>query len=155
MKTFSRASILLLLLVGVQSKAFGQEPPRVTSNQLLRAPQEFNHKEVLVTGYFVYDAMKGASLFANSREADHNGASIGVDQIVFFNPGMTTTQSNAAPPNVGISDSCELKDCYVKLIGTFCCKGGACELNRIVLFRRIKRSEKTDSHPCAMYPGKS
>ena len=72
-----------------------QEPPTVTAKQLLRTPREFNDKKLFVTGYFVYDAIKGGSLFANDWAAEHTGASVSVDQSVFVNPG-TPTQSGSA-----------------------------------------------------------
>ena len=144
-------SAILLAIILVSSgvvETRGEQPTQVTANQLLRTPQQFNDKKLFVTGYFVYDAIKGGSLFADYWAAEHKGASISVNQSVFVNPG---TPTNPPPPIPGVSDACELKNCYVKLIGTFCCQGPACELNHIVFFRKTKRSPKTECRPCGMY----
>ena len=144
--------VLLLIVVGLL-KAPAQEPTWVTARQLLENPQEFDQKQICVLGYF-----DGSSLFANYCAAKQKRASITVDSTTFLNP---ETFSNQAAPLPSISPLCDLKTRYVRIIGTFQCRGGrsngSCtgEITHIVYFRATRKSPDTKVRPCGMYPGKS
>jgi len=149
LRELRRASWIAVFLVAwLGSQMFAQEPAWVTVKQLLRTPHEFDGKEVFVFGYF-----DGSRLFADYG-AEQKRAGIAVDQIVFFNPG---TRTSPAASIVGVSEPCELKNCYVKVIGTFRCQSvsgqSSCsgQLAHIVLFRRTSRSPATDPRPCGMH----
>jgi len=153
MITTKRILIAMILVGSGPLNAFAEEPTWVTAKQLLRTPQEFDRRQVCVLGYF-----DGSSLFANYCAAKRKRASITVDPTTFLNP---ETFSNPAAPLPGISAACDLKMRYVRIIGTFQCRGGrsngSCtgEITHIVYFRATRKSPDTKVRPCGMYPGKS
>jgi|SRR5262245_28108287 len=148
-----RKMILIALWVASGAlRTHAEEPTWVTARQLLRAPREFDRKQVCALGYF-----DGSRLFANfkaAKDSKHTRLSLAVDQSTFINP---ETPSNPAAPIPGVSPACDLKNRYVRIIGTFQCgdyrsdKPCPCEITHIVYFRATRKSPDTKIRPCGMY----
>ena len=149
-------AIFLALLFQQTRILKADEPVAVNVSQLLAAPTEFDGKHVSVTGYYVNSFKSGSCLFTDrvSAKAHDNAKSIWVDETTFAFP----------PALIGISEVCELKDHYVRIVGIFRFRGHKLdrgfglgelwpsEVTGIVNFRVAHKTAEDPKNPCAMYP---
>jgi hypothetical protein len=135
------------------------EPVVVTVSQLLATPTEFDGTHVSVIGYYVegFDRAKLVScLFPNACDSNRHRGSIWVDQATFFNPG---TPTNPAPPLIGISEVCAVKEHYVRVVGVFRSRSvrgfgpgrhWSSEITGIVNFRVSRKTACDPKNPCGI-----
>lgn len=154
----SVVAIFLALMFQQTWTSSAAEPISVTVKELLTTPAQFDRKQVSVIGYYVNTFKDGSCLFrdrAAAKTSEINLKTIWIDLSIFSPP----------PPLVGISEPCELKDHYVRIVGTFRFRGvnlnrgfgfgesWSSEITNIINFRAVAKLPDS-TNPCGMYKNK-